>query len=160
MAQFIASRLMRDGHVKRSYIGIGGQNVPLHRRLVRFYDLPVESGLMVTRVEADNPWSRVTVADLEKVRAALRGGNHQVSDQGNMWAGFVVANILDIDAGEGLKGALLTPEQKRNRSDIKLYLARWAREKQLFIIKGERSAGGRRSPCYTSIEPTEDQDND
>ena len=41
-AQFVASRLIRDGRVKRSYIGIGGQNVPLHRKVVRFFNLPVE----------------------------------------------------------------------------------------------------------------------
>src|SRR5437868_6017087 len=38
-ARFVASRLMRDGRVKRSYIGVGGQNVPLHRRLARFHKL-------------------------------------------------------------------------------------------------------------------------
>ncbi len=40
-AQFIASRLIRDGRVRRSYIGVGGQNVPLHRRVVRFFKLEV-----------------------------------------------------------------------------------------------------------------------
>src|SRR5262249_29185056 len=37
-AQFVASRLIRDGRITRSYIGVAGQNVPLHRRVVRFYD--------------------------------------------------------------------------------------------------------------------------
>ena len=32
---------------RRSYIGVGGQNVPLHRRVVRFYNLPVETGVLV-----------------------------------------------------------------------------------------------------------------
>src|SRR4051794_25253123 len=55
MAQFIASRLMRDGHVRRSYIGVGGQNVPLHRRVVRYFNLPVETGVMVTNLDHDSP---------------------------------------------------------------------------------------------------------
>ena len=54
-AQFIASRLIRDGRVKRSYIGVGGQNVPLHRRVVRYYDLNVETGVMVLGTEPDSP---------------------------------------------------------------------------------------------------------
>src|SRR5205085_6884006 len=54
-AQFVASRLIRDGRVKRSYIGVGGQNVPLHRRVVRYYDLPVESGVMVLSIEPGSP---------------------------------------------------------------------------------------------------------
>src|SRR5919106_3641088 len=45
-AKFVAGRLIRDGIVRRSYIGVGGQNVPLHRRLVRFHQLPVERGLL------------------------------------------------------------------------------------------------------------------
>ncbi|HWE96586.1 MAG TPA: trypsin-like peptidase domain-containing protein, partial [Tepidisphaeraceae bacterium] len=40
-AQFVASRLIRDGRIRRSYIGVGGQTVPLHRRVVRFFALPV-----------------------------------------------------------------------------------------------------------------------
>jgi len=62
-AQFIASRLIRDGRVKRSYIGVGGQNVPLHRRIVRYYDLPVETGVMVLTVEPDSPAAKAGVAE-------------------------------------------------------------------------------------------------
>ncbi|MGZ4810278.1 MAG: S1C family serine protease, partial [Thermoanaerobaculia bacterium] len=42
-AKFVASRLMRDGRITRSYIGVAGQTVTLHRRVVRFYDLPLET---------------------------------------------------------------------------------------------------------------------
>ena len=31
-AQFVAARLIRDGHIRRSYIGVAGQNVPLPAR--------------------------------------------------------------------------------------------------------------------------------
>src|SRR5579885_459967 len=41
-AEFVASRLIRDGRVRRSYIGVMGQGVSLHRRLVRYYDLPLD----------------------------------------------------------------------------------------------------------------------
>ncbi len=54
-AQFVASRLIRDGRITRSYIGVAGQNVPLHRRLVRYYDLPLESGVLVMSVEKGSP---------------------------------------------------------------------------------------------------------
>jgi S1-C subfamily serine protease len=54
-AKFVASRLIRDGKVSRSYIGLAGQNVPLPRRIVRFYDLPVESGILVVSFEAHSP---------------------------------------------------------------------------------------------------------
>jgi len=57
-AKFVASRLIRDGRVSRSYIGLAGQNVPLPRRIVRYYDLPVESGVLVVSFEENSPAKR------------------------------------------------------------------------------------------------------
>jgi S1-C subfamily serine protease len=54
-AEFVASRLIRDGRVRRSYIGVMGQGVALHRRLVRYHDLPAENGLLVLNVVAGSP---------------------------------------------------------------------------------------------------------
>jgi len=54
-AKFVASRLIRDGKVSRSYIGLAGQNVPLPRRIVRYYDLAVDSGILVVSFEANSP---------------------------------------------------------------------------------------------------------
>ena len=53
--KFVAAGLMKDGRIRRSYIGVGGQNVPLHRRIVRFYSLEVESGVLVQSVESASP---------------------------------------------------------------------------------------------------------
>ena len=57
-AEFVASRLIRDGRIRRSYIGVTGQGVALHRRLVRYYDLPSESGLLVLEVVQGSPAQR------------------------------------------------------------------------------------------------------
>jgi S1-C subfamily serine protease len=57
-AKFVAGRLIRDGKIRRSYIGVAGQNTPLPRRIVRFHDLPVESGVLVVSVESDSPAQR------------------------------------------------------------------------------------------------------
>ena len=54
-AKFVASRLIRDGKVSRSYIGLAGQNVPLPRRIVRYYDLAVESGILIVSFEENSP---------------------------------------------------------------------------------------------------------
>lgn len=50
-AKFVAGRLIRDGRISRSYIGFAGQNVPIPRRIVRFYQLPVESGVLIVSFE-------------------------------------------------------------------------------------------------------------
>ena len=54
-AKFVASRLIRYGKVSRSYIGLAGQNVPLPRRLVRFYNLPIESGIFIISANRNSP---------------------------------------------------------------------------------------------------------
>lgn len=56
-AKFVASRLIRDGKVSRSYIGLAGQNVPLPRRIVRYYELAVESGILIVSFEGNSPTS-------------------------------------------------------------------------------------------------------
>ena len=54
-ARYVVPRLIQEGRIRRSYLGLGGQNVPLTRRVVRFYNLAVESGVLVTTVEEDSP---------------------------------------------------------------------------------------------------------
>jgi S1-C subfamily serine protease len=76
-AEFVASRLIRDGRVRRSYIGVMGQGVSLHRRLVRYYDLPSESGLLVLNVVPASPAQRAGVRERDIVVrfAGLTVGN-------------------------------------------------------------------------------------
>ncbi len=54
-AKFVAAALIKNGKITRGYIGIAGQNVPLHRRIVRFYDLPIESGVLIVGLEPNSP---------------------------------------------------------------------------------------------------------
>ena len=51
--EFVAARLIRDGRVRRSYIGLSGQHIMLPRRVVRFHALERESGVRVEATAAD-----------------------------------------------------------------------------------------------------------
>ncbi len=62
-AIFVAARLIRDGSIRRGYIGVAGQDVPLHRRVVRFYDLPAGSGVLVASVEKGSPAAQAGVRE-------------------------------------------------------------------------------------------------
>jgi S1-C subfamily serine protease len=53
-ARFVASRLIRDGRIRRAYLGVAGQTVPLPRRLVHDYALR-DTGVFVVSVEPDSP---------------------------------------------------------------------------------------------------------
>ncbi|MCF2971546.1 trypsin-like peptidase domain-containing protein [Synechococcus sp. Nb3U1] len=78
-AKFVAAQLIKEGKIRRGYIGVQGQNTLLHRRLVRFYDLPVESGVLVIACEPNSP--------------AQRSG----LQQGDVIIGFAEATIASID---------------------------------------------------------------
>lgn len=80
-AKYVTGLLIKEGRIKRSYIGIGGQNVPLLRRLVRFHKLPAESGVMVISVEKGSPAEK----------AALREGDVVVDLDGQS-----IAKIDDL----------------------------------------------------------------
>ena len=62
-AKYVAGWLIRDGKIRRSYIGVGGQNVKIHRRIVRYHSLPVESGLLVVSVEPNSPAERAGLVE-------------------------------------------------------------------------------------------------
>jgi S1-C subfamily serine protease len=47
--------LLRDGHVRRGYLGVGGQDVPLLRRVTRFHGLAQASGVLVVSLDAGGP---------------------------------------------------------------------------------------------------------
>jgi S1-C subfamily serine protease len=71
-AKFVASRLLQQGHIRRAYIGIEAQTTPLHRRLVRFYDLPKETGVVVVGVEGESPAERAGLREGDVIIAFNR----------------------------------------------------------------------------------------
>ena len=68
-AKFVAMRLMRDGRVTRSYVGVSGQSAPLHRRVVRYYGLAVESGVLVLGTEPDSPAAKAGLQEADVIVA-------------------------------------------------------------------------------------------
>jgi len=95
-AKFVASRLLRDGRLRRSYIGVSAQTVPVHRRVVRFYDLAKESGALVLSVEENSP----------SKRAGLRDGDIIVALEGKPVAGVDDLHRLLTDVQVGARCSL------------------------------------------------------
>ena len=95
-AKFVAAQLMQHGRVRRSVIGVGGQDTPLRRQLVRYHNLTVESGILVVSIEPNSPAQR----------AGLR--------EGDVIVGFGDQAVGGIDALH----RLLTHEQVGQRSPL------------------------------------------
>lgn len=54
-AERVAVALMRDGRVRRAWLGIGGETAPVPRRVARHFGLPNDSGVRVDIVEPGSP---------------------------------------------------------------------------------------------------------
>jgi S1-C subfamily serine protease len=54
-AKFIASKLIRDGVVRRSFIGVQAQTAPLNRIIARHYELENSTGALLLTVEPGTP---------------------------------------------------------------------------------------------------------
>jgi S1-C subfamily serine protease len=75
-AQYVVGRLIRDGRIRRSYIGVAGQNVPVPRQIVRYYGLAVASGILVVTIEPQSPAAKSLLREGDVI---IRLDGHNVS---------------------------------------------------------------------------------
>lgn len=68
-AKFVASRLIRDGRIRRSYIGMAGQNVPILRKIVHHYGLPNRNGILVVSMDDNGPAKKAGLVEGDIIHA-------------------------------------------------------------------------------------------
>jgi S1-C subfamily serine protease len=111
-ARWVITELMQHGRVRRSFLGIAGQNRPIDRRVARAASLDQKSGVEILRVERGAPAAGVlevgdilvtfdgqpvaTVDDVHRRLSAWPGGKRLV---------------LRVIRGRGLLEALVTPTE-------------------------------------------------
>ncbi|MGB5696934.1 MAG: trypsin-like peptidase domain-containing protein [Polyangiales bacterium] len=62
-ASFVAGELLHKGHVSRSYLGLGGQTVPLLRQVIRYFELPSDHGVLVSHLEPKGAAAKADVRE-------------------------------------------------------------------------------------------------
>jgi S1-C subfamily serine protease len=103
--RFVASRLIRDGRIRRSFIGIAGQQTPIPRALARAYGIAAASGVLASTVAPGSPAASAGVKEGDVILA---------------FAGVAVTGVDDLHR-------LLTEDRIGRASDITL-LRRGRRE--------------------------------
>jgi S1-C subfamily serine protease len=108
-AQFVTGWLVKEGRVRRSYVGIAGQTAPIHARLRRHYRLTQDRGVLIAGVEPGSP-ARL---------AGLREGDIIIAFKGQAITG-VDELLRKLVAAEIGVGSLLTVLRQTEKFDIRI----------------------------------------
>jgi S1-C subfamily serine protease len=57
-AEFVAAWLIKEGRIRRAWLGMQGQAAPIHPRIARHLGLKAGRGVLVLHVEPDSPAAR------------------------------------------------------------------------------------------------------
>jgi S1-C subfamily serine protease len=109
----VTAWLIKEGRIRRSWIGIAGQNVPIHQRVVRFHRLPVSNGMLVAGIEAGSPASR---AGLKEGDIVVSFGDEPISGIDELHRHLVASSIgkpkrLTIIRHTEKLSLMVTPEE-------------------------------------------------
>ncbi len=117
-AKFIATQLINEGRVKRSYIGLAGQTIKIHRRIIRFHNLKSESGVFVISVEKNSPAEIARLRDGDVILAFKGNDITSVDDLHKLLTenetGY--SSELHILRGTELKILYITPVEVKEQN--------------------------------------------
>jgi S1-C subfamily serine protease len=100
-ARIVVPQLLRDGRVRRAYLGIAGQDVPLPRVLVRHHHLQAATGVLVTDVTEQGPASRAGIRSGDLIVAFETEAVERTDDLHRLLVGDVAGTLVAIQILRG-----------------------------------------------------------
>jgi S1-C subfamily serine protease len=113
--QFVVSALVRDGRVRRSYVGVTGQTVPIPKRLARAHRLVVSSGVLAAAIEPGSP-----------------------AETAGLQAGDIILSLADRRVG-GVDDLHRILTADRIGAACSMSVLRGSRRRQLTVVPAERT---------------------
>jgi S1-C subfamily serine protease len=112
-AVFVAGQLIKSGRIRRAYLGVGGQTVPVHRRVARFHGVTTATAIMVVSVAPGSPAAAAGIRDGDIVIAFDAQPMSGVDDLHRVLteARIGVAVTVTVIRGAELKTLTVTPRE-------------------------------------------------
>lgn len=95
-AEWVAAWLIKEGRIRRSWLGIQGQTAPIHPRIARHLGLKQDQGVLILNVEANSP----------AAETGLREGDLLVAFKGNAITGIDDLQRLLVAAEIGVQSPI------------------------------------------------------
>lgn len=111
-AKHIIPQLITGGKVRRAYIGVGTQQVELHKRLIQFHHLPNKRALYVLTIE---PRSPAAEAGLRQGDLLIAFNSHAIESVDDLFARLTATTIDSVQ--------YLTILRDKERKVVEIYPA-------------------------------------
>jgi S1-C subfamily serine protease len=96
-AERVVVALIREGRVRRAYLGVGGQDTPIGRRSVRHFALAHESGVRVSTIEPGSPAAAAGIRDGDIMVAFAGAPVTGIDDLHRLLTDSRIGDSVDVD---------------------------------------------------------------
>jgi S1-C subfamily serine protease len=112
-AQLVAGWLIKDGKIRRSYLGLAGQTVPLHPKITRFHRLDQESGVLIAGVEEGGPVDLSGLREGDIIISFKDSPVSSIDDLHRFLVGSEIGqrSVLTVVRGTEILSFLVTPRE-------------------------------------------------
>ena len=112
-AQLVAGWLIKDGKIRRSYLGLAGQTVPLHPRITRFRRLDQESGVLIVGIEQGGPVDLSGLREGDIIISFKDSPVSSIDDLHRFLVGSEIGqrSVLTVVRGTEILNFLVTPRE-------------------------------------------------